>query len=343
MKSLTLKEILELTQGQYKGILPLESLIKGVSEPEDAQEGHLVYAVNEKHIARVEKGNCTVALVPVGEWDLTCATIQVQNPYFAFAQVLDAMNPYVTSCTGISNQAFVHPDSEVGEGCVLYPGAFVDKDAKIGCGTVLFPGVYVGQGSSLGSDCVIFSNVSIREKVAIGDRVRIQPNAVIGGEGFGYVLHKGKHEKIPQVGGVIIENDVEIGSSVTIDCGTFRPTIIGEGTKIDNLVQIGHNVTTGKGCLMVSQSGISGSTKLGNYVTFAGQSGSVGHIEIEDQVIVCARGVATRNTAKGSKISGFPGRDHREDLKQMASLQRVPKIRSALKKLIAHLKLDIEV
>jgi UDP-3-O-[3-hydroxymyristoyl] glucosamine N-acyltransferase len=166
---------------------------------------------------------------------------------------------------------------------------------------------------------------------------------VIGGEGFGFAPDRGVHHKIPQVGGVIIEDDVEIGANVCIDSGTIRPTRIGAGTKVDNLVQLAHNVETGNGCLFVAQSGVSGSTRLGNHVTFAGQSGAVGHVEVGDRSLIYARGVVTSNIPADSKISGFPGRDHKEDMKFQAALRKVPKLREAIREIVKYLKLDLKV
>ena len=186
---------------------------------------------------------------------------------------------------------------------------------------------------------VIYPNVTIRENCTLGDRVILQPGAVIGSDGYGYVLSEGVHHKIPQLGNVILGDDVEVGAGTTVDRGTLRATEIAEGTKLDNLVQIGHNARLGKGCLMASQSGVSGSTQVGDYVTFGGQSGSVGHIQIGDNSTVMARGVATQSLDPSSKISGFPGRNHKQYLKLLAGQNAIPRLRKDVLRILKALGL----
>ncbi len=203
----------------------------------------------------------------------------------------------------------------------------------IGDRTVISAGTYVGDKAVIGKDGLIYPNVIVREEVIIGDNVIIHPGAVIGADGFGYATEKGKHHKIPQIGTVEIGNGVEIGANVTIDRATLGKTSIGEGTKIDNLVQIGHNVKIGKNCLIVSQVGISGSTVIGDNVTLAGQAGLVGHIAIGDNAIVGAQAGVTKSVPPNTAVSGYPAREHRIAQKIDAQLIRLPKLYEQIKKL----------
>jgi UDP-3-O-[3-hydroxymyristoyl] glucosamine N-acyltransferase len=341
MKPVTTNRIAELIEGEWCNFRNIE--ICGVTEPETAGAADLVYAVDERHARLVENSNCGAAIMPRGNWQLSCPFVMVDKPYYALSLILSEMNHYSPSLTGVSPQAFIHPDAIVHKTATVYPGAFIDSGVVIGAGCTIYANVSIGQKAHIGENCTIYPNVTIREYVKIGNRVIIQPGTVIGGDGFGFVLNGGVHHKIPQIGAVQLHDDVEVGANATIDRGTFRDTIIGQGTKIDNLVQIGHNVTTGKGCLFVSQSGISGSVEIGDYVTFAGQSGSVGHISIGSGSVIYARGVPTQNIAPNSKISGFPGREHKEELRFLAALRKLPELKRAIKKILEQLKIDIQI
>jgi UDP-3-O-[3-hydroxymyristoyl] glucosamine N-acyltransferase len=313
--------------------------LTGVTEIEDAGPKDLVFAVSARFVEKVRRSQCGLAVVPEGTVDLDCPHILVKSPYLAMSQILGAMHDYVPSEKGRSPQACVHPEAVVHKDAILHAGAFVDKGATVGANTILYPHVFVGQNSQIGSDCILYSSVTVRENCKVGNRVILQPNCVIGSDGFGFTRIGNEHHKIPQIGGVILEDDVEIGSNTTVDRGTFRDTVIGAGTKIDNLVQIGHNVVMGRGCLLASQSGISGSTTLGNFVTFAGQSGSVGHIRIGDNTVLMARAVATHDLLGGGYFSGFPCKDHKEDLKEQASTRRMVSLRKLVLKMAALLKI----
>jgi UDP-3-O-[3-hydroxymyristoyl] glucosamine N-acyltransferase len=209
----------------------------------------------------------------------------------------------------------------------------VEEDVTIGPGTEVGPCCSIGRGTTVGEHCLLHGNVSIREYCQIGSRVVLQPGVVIGSEGFGYELSEGRHQPIPQIGIVVVEDDVEIGANSTIDRARFGKTVIGEGTKIDNLVQIGHNVRTGKHCLIVAQTGIAGSVTLGDYVTIAAQCGVAGHLEIASHVILAAKGGATKSITKPGIYWGLPAIPLREAKKEIAYTKRLPQLREQLREL----------
>ena len=335
MNPVTVAQLQEEIQGEWN--CGTELTISNISEIASAQPGDLVFAVSADKVRQVESCNASFAILPKGRWNVDIPHVMVTNPYRAFAKVLELMNAYIPSLKGVHKATTLHPQAMV-EPCVtLYPGVFVDAGVKIGKRTILYANVSVGMNVEIGDDCIIHANCTIREGTKIGSRVVIQPNAVLGSDGYGYTKEDGVHHKIPQLGNVIVEDDVEIGAGSTIDRGTFRETVIGRGSKIDNLVQVGHNVKMGVGCLMAAQSGVSGSTIMGDYVTFGGQSGSVGHISIGSHATIMARGAPTKDVREGSLISGFPGRDHRKHIKVMAAQERMVGLRreiiDAIKKL----------
>lgn len=317
--------------------------ILGVSEIINAGSNDLVYAVDERRVNEIQSSNCGFAILPHGDWEVDCPNVRVQNPYYAFALALELLDSFERERVDISASAVVHSQSSIGKDVQIHPGAVIERGASIGDRTVIMSNVVVGEQATIGEDCLIYQNVVIRERCVLGDRVIIQPGCIIGSDGYGFVHEGGVHHKIPQIGTVIISDDVELGANVTVDRGTFRPTVIGKGSKIDNLVQIGHNVLMGEGCLMASQSGLSGTTTVEDYVTFGGQSGAVGHITVGRGSVIFARGVPTQSIPPGSKISGFPGRDHKEDLKALASVRRVPKLAKQIRRILKVLKLDSDV
>ena len=263
------------------------------------------------------------------------ALITVENPSMAFAKVVKHFFVHSRKFTpGIEEGAHVSKDVTLDpEKVCVRSGAVIQSGAVIGEGTEIGPGSVVGYDVNIGKDCVLHANVSIRERCHLGDRVILQPGCVIGSDGYGYEFVNGKHEKVDQVGIVVIENDVEIGANSTIDRARFGKTVIGEGTKVDNLVQIGHNVQTGKHCLVVAQSGLAGSCTLGDYVTLAAHVGVAGHIRIEDKATLTARTVAFKDLKGDMIYKGMPARPIQEEQKKLAHLSRLPKLSKQLKEL----------
>jgi UDP-3-O-[3-hydroxymyristoyl] glucosamine N-acyltransferase len=259
--------------------------------------------------------------------------LRVKNPRLSFARAIELfyVRPYEPS--GISDKASIGSKVLIGADPSILPYAVVDDNAELGDRVTIYPGVYIGKGSIIGSDSIIYANVSIGPGITIGSRVIIQAGAAIGGDGFGFVTEAGKHHKIPQVGGVIIEDDVEIGANSTVDRATLGNTVIKKGTKIDNLVQVAHNVTVGEHCILAGQVGISGSSTLGNYVVLGGQAGVADHISIGDQVMAGGGTAITQDVEAGQIIAGYYAMPIRDWLKVQAILPRLPELKKTLRDL----------
>ena len=274
-----------------------------------------------------------------GSPDDVVALVEVENPSLAFAQVVKHFVSIARHFSpGIDPRAIVADNVTLDPSKVaIKAGAIIEAGAIIGEGTEVCAGAVVGANVQVGKDCLIHANVTIREQCVIGDRVILQPGCVIGSDGYGYELINGRHEKVDQVGIVVIEDNVEIGANTTIDRARFGKTVIGEGSKIDNLVQIAHNVRIGKHCLIVAQSGLAGSSSLGNYVTLAGQAGVGGHIKVHDQAVLTAKTVAFKDLKGGEVYMGMPARPLREEQKKLAHIARLPKLAQEVKNLRARL------
>ncbi|NGO38387.1 UDP-3-O-(3-hydroxymyristoyl)glucosamine N-acyltransferase [Limisphaera ngatamarikiensis] len=288
-----------------------------------AEPGDLTFAENEVFLARAEQGRASAILVdrPVQS---AKTLIRVPNARIAFARVLPLFFPEVRPEPGI------HPTAVVGEGARVDPTAHVGPwcvigaRAVVGPRSVLWAQVYVGEDCELAEDVWLFPQVVLYPRTKLGARVRIHSGTVIGSDGFGYVQDGPVHLKVPQVGSVIIEEDVEIGANVAVDRGALGATVIGRGTKIDNLVQIAHNVTVGERCLIVAQTGIAGSTRLGNYVVLAGQVGLAGHLKIGHRVSVAAKSGVMHDIPDGQKWLGIPAQPDRQAKRQIIALQQLP-------------------
>jgi UDP-3-O-[3-hydroxymyristoyl] glucosamine N-acyltransferase len=306
--------------------------IHGVAAIDDARGSDISYLSDTRHLRDAE--NCRAAAVIVPEnlaaSGLRMPLLAVKNPRYAFARALAVLHgsPYVPG--GLSERAEIASSAMIGREATIHPFAVVAEGAKIGDRVTLYPGVYVGKGSVVGDDAVIYPNVSIREGVVIGSRVIIHGGAVVGSDGFGFVTDGGVHHKIPQVGGVIVEDDVEIGANCAIDRATLGNTVIKQGTKIDNLVHIAHNVTVGEHCLLAGQVGIAGSTTLGNYVVLGGKAGAADHITIGDRVMAGGGSAITRDVEPGQIIAGHNAMPLREWLKVQAVLPRLPEIKKRI-------------
>ncbi|SNR61251.1 UDP-3-O-(3-hydroxymyristoyl)glucosamine N-acyltransferase [Desulfurobacterium atlanticum] len=328
------KEIAEILGCKVKGDGDLE--IIGVNEIQNAKKGDLTFLSNPKY-EKFLKTTKASAVITGKEYDLPLTQLICDEPYVAFAKALSLFYKENFPEDYISPETTVGKGTEIGKSVYIGDNVVVGENCRIGDRVKIFPGTFIGDGTVIGDDTVIFSNVSIYRQTVIGKRVRIHSGAVIGSDGFGYAFSKKEMRiyKVPQIGRVVIEDDVEIGANTTIDRGTIGETVIGSGTKIDNLVQIGHNVKVGKNCFIVSQVGISGSTVIGDNVTLAGQVGVAGHIKIGSNITVGAKAGVTKSIEKAGVYAGFPIKDYRVWRKTEALINRLPEIYEKIKKLLS--------
>jgi UDP-3-O-[3-hydroxymyristoyl] glucosamine N-acyltransferase len=334
--ALTLSELVRWIDGDIvRG--ELDSSYTGMASLDAAGPHDVSFLGNEKYHGQFLQTKAGAVIVPRGLSDGPEATalIAVDNPTLAFSTVVRHFVETSRKFTpGVSPQSFVDPTAVVDSAQVrIHPGAVVMAGASIGSGTEIGPNCVIGEGVSIGIDCHLMANVSVRERCILGNRVILQPGCVIGSDGYGYELMEGRHVKIDQVGIVEIHDDVEIGANTTIDRARFGKTVIGEGTKIDNLVQIGHNCVIGKHCLIVALVGISGSTRLGDYVTVAGQAGIAGHVTVGDRATLAGRSGVTSSIPGGQVYAGNPAQSFRDEMKQRANVRRLPKLIERVKAL----------
>jgi UDP-3-O-[3-hydroxymyristoyl] glucosamine N-acyltransferase len=302
---------------------PLDRLLTEVLPLDEAGPTSVSFLANPKYLAKAKASRAGLILVDPRADLQGQPRLVLPNPYWGFAQTTGWLHPESAPGWGdgpVAASAVVAADARIA------PGVTLGARTVIGARAILHPGVHIGDDCSIGADCELFSGVVLYRKTRLGDRVRIHANSVLGSDGYGYVLVEGRQEKVPQVGWVEVEDDVEIGACTTVDRGALGPTRIGAGTKVDNLVQLAHNVRTGRHCLIVAQTGISGSTTLGDYVTLAGRSGSTGHVHIGSRTIVSATAVVAKDVPEGSFVSGFPARPHREWMECQAALNRLPRL-----------------
>lgn len=323
--SFTAAEIAKHLGGDVLGDPAL--LLQGFAPADRAQSGDLTFAENENYFLRADQSAAAAILIDSPFSSARQKTlIRVPNARVAFAKVLPlffpepAFPPGVHPTALVPASAQVHPTAHLGPYCVL------GERVRIGPRCVLQAADFIGAGCQLAEAVNLFPNVTLYPATEIGNRVRIHSGTVIGSDGFGYVQEGGVHLKVPQIGSVIIRDDVEIGANVTVDRGALGPTIIGRGTKIDNLVQIAHNVTIGEHCLVVSQAGIAGSTRLGNFVIIAGQAGVAGHLKIGNRVSVAAQSGVMHNIPDGEKWLWSPAQPDRQAKRQMIALQQLPEL-----------------
>lgn len=319
----TLLEIADLVGGSVQG--DGATLISGLSGIREAKAGDLTFLANVKYAPLLENTQASGVLVTPGVETGKLACVVVENPSLAFSKIAESFFKTAGSMIkGIDPTARIAEDVCLGKNVAIGAYAIIEDGVSLGDNTVICALTFIGQGTKIGNDCLIYPNVTIRERTILGDRVIIHSGTVIGSDGFGFANVKGVNVKIPQIGIVEIQDDVEIGANVAIDRARFDKTVIGKGTKIDNLVQIAHNVRTGENCIIVSQAGISGSTVLEDNVTLAGQAGLVGHITIGKNSIVAAKSGVPNSIPPDSVYWGFPAKPIAQAKKINAMVQRLP-------------------
>jgi UDP-3-O-[3-hydroxymyristoyl] glucosamine N-acyltransferase len=320
----TAADIARELQGEVAGDPTIR--LTGFAPATTAKAGDLTFAENETFFLKAEQSAAAAILID-GAFSSTHKTlIRVANARIAFARVLPFFFPERRFAPGIHATAAIDPTAAVDATAHIGPHCVVGEHAKIGPRAVLQGGNHVGEHCVIGADSRLFPNVVLYALTQVGERVRIHGGAVIGADGFGYVLDNGFHRKVPQVGHVMIHDDVEIGANTTIDRGALGATVIGKGSKIDNLVQIAHNVVIGEHCLVIAQVGIAGSTKLGSYTTLAGQVGVAGHLKIGGRVIVAAQSGVMHDIPDGGKWLGAPAQPDRQAKRQMIAIQQLPEL-----------------
>jgi UDP-3-O-[3-hydroxymyristoyl] glucosamine N-acyltransferase len=330
----TVAELAALVGGEYRsehGDLP----IAGPAALADAQPGEIAFFGHPRYAADVRATKAAAVLVPRdfdGETGAAC--IRVDDPSAAFTAVTRRFLPApVPPAPGVHPSAVVDPSVHLASGVAVQALAVIEAEAVVGEGTVIGAGCHVGRGARLGAGCLLHPHVVVREGCELGDRVILHCGVVVGSDGFGYDTKDGRHAKIPQSGRVVVGDDVEIGANTTIDRARFGRTVIGEGTKIDNLVMIAHNVVIGRHCIICAQVGISGSTQIGDHVVLAGQTGLVGHIKVGDGAIVGAQSGLSNDLAPKAIVVGSPPRPIGEWKRSIVRIDKLGQLYDRVKKL----------
>lgn len=339
-----LDELVSLLEGELLVGDP-GTVVRGVAALDEATPEDASFLGNQKYAERFRATRAAVVLVPPGvsSGPEGVALIGVEKPTFAFSKIvavfaadLDVAGPGIDPRAIIADGVNLDPAQ-----VTIAAGAVIESGARIGNGTRIGAGTVIGRDVVLGPNCLLHQNVTVRERCVLGQRVIVQPGAVIGSDGYGFELVDGRHVKIPQVGIVVVEDDVEIGANCTIDRARFGKTVLGEGSKLDNMVQVGHNVKVGKHCLLVAHAAIAGSTTLGDYVTMAAKAGVAGHLHIGSQVVLAAKSGIFKDLTEPGVYSGSPARPLRSELRARAAMRRVPDLLrevQALRKEIEALK-----
>jgi UDP-3-O-[3-hydroxymyristoyl] glucosamine N-acyltransferase len=340
-RTITVRELASRVTGDVVG--NPEVIISGVASLDSARPGDLVYVESAKYAGALASTRASAAILPEGiEPPAGLPAIRVRQPALAMAQALEILRPFERTFDGVSPQAALGKDVVLGEGVAIGPHVYVGDGVHIGRGTEIHPGATIGRRSMVGEDCVLHAGVHIYDGVTIGNRVIIHAGSVIGADGFGYIQENVsaagapadapiRHRKVRQIGRVVIEDDVEIGANTTIDRAALDVTRIGSGSKIDNLVQIGHNCRLGRHCIIVGQAGLSGSCVLGDYATIAGQAGLAGHLTVGARAVVGAQAGVTKDVPDGKYVLGSPAiEDFRAAKRALALIESLPEFKKAI-------------
>ena len=326
-----LGEIASVIEGQVVG--DADHPINGVSQIQDANSGTITFLSNPAYSKYIDTTDADAIIVEEKSLLKGKTGIVVKNSQFAIAKTLRLFNPVKKEKPFIDSKTSISKYASIGKNVSISSGACIKKGARIGDGCKIGSNAFIGKDTSLGNNCELYPNISIYNNVSIGSRVIIHSGTTIGSDGFGYVTINNIHEKIPQTGDVIIKDDVEIGSNCSIDRATIGSTIVGEMTKIDNLVHIAHNVKIGKGCLITAGFAVAGSTEIGDFCTFAGQVGVAPHLKIGNNSIVASKSGVTRSLKGQNTYAGFPARDIKEHNRRQALINEIGRLREKLLKL----------
>lgn len=325
LPSLRAADLAQLVQGELIG--DANTIITGIAPIESASAGDLSFIAQARFFDYLNTTAAAVVLVDRKSAlpeNLCCVLLRVANPYLAFVQIVKQYVPLPQVASGIHPSAQIGTGVRLGANVAIGPMAIISAECEIGEGVMIGPHCYIGPRAKLGANTILLQGVHIAHEVTLGNNVIVQYGAVIGSDGFGYVPHAGKYHKIPHLGTVVLEDEVEIGANCCIDRGTFGETRIRRGTKLDNLVHVAHNVVIGENTVIAAQSGISGSTTIGSNVVIAGQVGFVGHIDIGDRTVFGAQAGVTKSIKAGITVSGYPAREHSKAKREEAALRYLP-------------------
>ncbi|OQW37520.1 MAG: hypothetical protein A4E19_12625 [Nitrospira sp. SG-bin1] len=328
---ITLAQIQEVVGGTIHG--DSQTPISGLTSLGQADPQALSFITNDKMSKAAANLPVAALLVHRHLSDLAVPQIVVDNPMLAFARVAQTFFVRPQAPRGVAEQVTQGADVRIGADPSIWPFVTLGDRVTIGNRVTLYPGVFVGSDSTIGDDSVLYPNVVVREGCTLGARVIIHSGTVIGADGFGYVQHQGRHHKIPQLGGVVIEDDVELGANVTVDRATFGRTMVKRGTKVDNLVQIAHNVTVGEHCILVAQVGIAGSTTIGHHVMIGGQAGLSDHLTIGDQVMIAAKSGVNRSVESNQIVGGIPAMPREKALRVQGVIFQLPELKQLVRDL----------
>jgi len=332
MQERTLGELAEYVEGRVCG--DPEVRIKSASTLARAGEGDISFLTNRKYEKQLRTTKASAVIVGKENPTTSVSLLITDDPYYTFMQIMVLLHGHRKhKKIGISQRASISDSAKIGTDCHIHDFVTIADDVRIGDGCIIYPCVHVGEGVQIGNDSIIYPNVTLYDGCKIGNHVIINANSTVGEDGFGYATHKGVHHKIPQTGTVIIEDDVEIGTCCGIERGTLGDTVIGQGSKLGDLVAIGHGTRIGPYCLLVAQVGIAGSTSLGHHCTAGGQAGIVGHINIGNNVTIAAQAGVTNNITDSKVILGAPAIDATQGRRAYGLIQHLPEMRQNIRKL----------
>ncbi len=337
--AVTVRELAELVSGNVLGDSAV--VIQAARTLQEANSGDITFVENAGYVPMLNQSKASAAVVPAGVALPGKTLIQVADPLMAFVAIVQHLQGKTAhQPTGIDRRAAVHPTAKVGPGASVEPFVSIGENTNVGAHAWIHANVVIGANCWLGDDVVIHPNVVLYDNSVLGDRVIIHANAVIGADGFGYRIQQGKHVKVPQLGNVVIGNDVEIGAGATIDRGAFQSTTIGDGTKIDNLVQIAHNCKIGKHNVIAAQVGIAGSCITGSYVMIGGQAGIKDHIDIGDSAMIGAKSGIIHDVPPRGRMFLYPALEEHAAARTIALWKKLPEMRKDLLRVLKHLGLD---
>ncbi len=342
-KKYTLSEIAGLLGLEYKGD---DIEITRVNTLEEATESELSFLANPKYVSQLATTKAGAVIVRKDHADDVKHALICDEPYYAFAQCMALFAEKEGTFEGVSQFASIAPSAQIGENCTIYPYVFIADNVIVGDNCTLFSGVYIGENSKIGDNCTLFPNAVLMSRTTLGDDCVLQPGAVLGGEGFGFVRTPVGVQKIPQIGQVQIGDSVEIGANTTIDRASLSATVVQDGTCIDNLVQLGHNVQVGKDCFIISQVGVAGSTHIGDNCTLAGQVGVAGHLKIGNNVTIGPQSGIAKDIVDNKTVMGSPANDASQYMRISTVVPKLPdlfKRMNKLEKLLATLMENQEI